>query len=106
MDFFKREPYRNKKILQSAKGQQCTLRLDGCRREPSTVVWAHSPYMEDGKGKSQKSDDHTGCYACQNCHDILDGRLQSHYHYGDLRDRFHVAMKKSIRLLLDAKILS
>lgn len=105
--FEKRLPYRNPKITKSAEGETCTLRLSGCGGADGTVVWAHSNYLEDGKGASQKADDIFGCYACRNCHDILDGRVSTDYYgYEELRDLFHDAMKVSIRRLLDKGILS
>lgn len=106
MDLFKRELYRNKKITQSANGQTCTLRLDGCLGGTETTVWAHSPYSEDGKGGAQKADDIFGCYACQHCHDLLDKRKYIDIDDEFIRDRFHSAMKVSIRRLIDLGILS
>lgn len=105
MDLFKRAPYRNKKITQSANGEACRMRLVGCEGI-GTTVWAHSNYLEDGKGKGQKADDIFGCYACQSCHDILDGRKKSDYTELELWESFHRAMKQSIRRLLDKGVIS
>jgi len=108
IDLFKRKPYRNKKITKSARGETCTLRLPGCDGGGETTVWAHSNYSEDGKGKGVKADDIFGCYACDNCHGILDGRKVSFMTISgdELRDQFHRAMKVSIRRLLDKGIIS
>lgn len=112
MDLFKRVPYRNKKITKSARGESCTLRLDGCDGGGETTVWAHSNFLEDGKGTSQKADDIFGCYACANCHDILDRRKRvpigsdEFLSKEELRDQFHRAMKVSIRRLLDNGVIS
>ena len=46
---------RNPAILKSARGQVCTLALPGiCRSRTDTVVWCHSPYIEDGKGTGSR----------------------------------------------------
>lgn len=103
--FEKRLPYRNPEITKSAKGETCTLRLNGCGGADGTVVWAHSNYLEDGKGASQKADDIFGCYACQNCHDILDGRKAAGYSIDEMPDLFHRAMKLSLRKLLDKGVI-
>lgn len=65
----------SKKITQSAKGEECTLRIPGvCNHDPSTTVFAHM----NGGGMGTKHHDIHGCYACSKCHDWLDGRLAYH----------------------------
>ncbi len=62
----------NKKIRQSAKGQECQVRLnDICNFNSETVVFAH---IGKGSGMGQKCDDIHGAYACSKCHDELDRR--------------------------------
>lgn len=63
------------KFTQSARGQVCTLRLDGCLPGNETVVLAHI----NGGGMGTKCLDIHGAYACANCHDIVDGRKPSNY---------------------------
>lgn len=100
----KRQRYENKKILQSAKGESCSLRFEGCKNDKETVVWCHSPF--EHSGMAQKSDDFIGCYGCHHCHDILDGR-KFHQNYNDVARfwHFHQAMKRSLRKLFDKGIL-
>ena len=63
------------KIRQSARGEECTLRLPYvCNFNPETTVWCHSNRLEDGKGMGLKARDEEGCYGCSDCHDVLDGR--------------------------------
>jgi len=63
----------SKKIRQSAKGQECTVRIPGtCNYNPETTVFAHL----NGGGMSPKTDDLEGAYCCSSCHDALDGRRQ------------------------------
>ncbi len=93
--------YRNPRILASANGQFCTVRSPHCRND-NTVVWAHSNYLEDGKGKGIKAHDIFGCYACEACHRWLD---QSGDSKEMKRDVFHRAMKRSLLRLLEAGII-
>jgi len=58
------------KITQSAKGEECTLRHDGCRWGSGTVVFSHLDHQYAGKGmgiKATKGMD-WGFYACDKCH--------------------------------------
>lgn len=61
----------SKKLRDSAHGESCTLRLDGCRNDQDTVVLAHLPCGQKGIG--MKSPDMIGVYACCHCHAIIDG---------------------------------
>lgn len=59
----------SKKITDSAKGEDCTLRIPGvCNWDNSTTVFAHM----NGGGMGYKNHDIHGCYACSDCHDWLD----------------------------------
>lgn len=61
----------SKKITDSAKGEQCTLRIPGvCNFNPETTVFAHM----NGGGMAYKHHDIHGCYGCNCCHDFIDGR--------------------------------
>lgn len=62
---------RSKKIRQSAKGENCTLRIPGiCNGNPKTVVFCHAPSRY--KGTATKSDDFWGAYGCSHCHKEID----------------------------------
>jgi len=58
-----------------ARGKHCTVRLNGCNPGPEneTVVLAHAPSASKGTGI--KSEDWWGAWACSNCHDVMDGRV-------------------------------
>lgn len=73
MNLTKRTPYRNKKYLEGAKGEECTFRGPTCNGDPATVVPCHSNLGEDGKGMGQKADDDCIFYGCSDCHDFYDG---------------------------------
>jgi hypothetical protein len=65
------------KIRDSAKGQQCQVRIIGvCTGDSSTVVWAHANGLASGRGMGMKANDLSGAYACQACHDCYDRRIK------------------------------
>ena len=60
----------SKKYRDAANGQNCTMRLPGCRNDTATVVLAH----RNGAGMGTKASDHDAADLCGFCHNILDGR--------------------------------
>jgi hypothetical protein len=71
---------RSEDLTESAKGQECTLRLPGiCNHDPSTTVFAHYPgsKMTGPKGTGSKGHDTHGGYACSRCHDYIDRRWKT-----------------------------
>ena len=64
----KREPYRNRALLNTSHGQPCTMRSPMCNGNAETTVPAHSNLGEDGKGMGQKADDDITVDACHDCH--------------------------------------
>jgi hypothetical protein len=91
----KRAEYRNKKITQAAKGEDCT----NCGRNDGTTVFAHFNDGYAGKGVSQKADDCAGCFLCHQCHLDIGGVAGSHEF--ELRRAYY----RTIRILLDKGIL-
>jgi len=87
--------YRNKKILDFAKGEPCQL----CGRNDGTTVAAHSDLIEDGKGVGIKASDHCIAYLCSGCHLAYDRHEIS-------QEEFHRAMKRTWKIILDNGILS
>jgi len=61
----------SQKLRDSARGQDCTMRLAGCNFDPATVVLAHLPC--GNKGTGMKSPDVLGVFACSACHAEIDG---------------------------------
>jgi hypothetical protein len=88
---FKYVPYRNKKILQFAKGQPCQI----CCKNDGTTVMAHSNAMRHGKGVGKKSDDCFVAILCDFCHFSYDQKKN-----GITQEHFDIAMSKTWRLLL------
>lgn len=104
----KRKPYRNKKILNAARGEECLGRLPCCNGDPDTVSAAHSDYMEDGKGGSQKADDCFVAFLCSSCHAWFHNPQKEHGEIvstSEKRDRWHRAMKRTWRRLIDLEVI-
>lgn len=58
-------------LMQSARGQACSLRLPGiCNHRNETVVLAHLPGI--GKSMASKVSDLHTAYACGACHTAID----------------------------------
>lgn len=65
----------SKKLRDSARGRDCTLRLPGvCSHNPETTVLAHLPCGQKGMG--MKGPDLLALFACGACHDRLDFRMK------------------------------
>jgi hypothetical protein len=65
--------YRDRNLLDLARGQHCLIRKHGvCRGDSSTVVAAHSNQGAHGKGMAQKASDAFTVHACFYCHNWLD----------------------------------
>lgn len=63
-----------RKITQSARGQECTVRIPSiCNGNPETVVFAHVNGIRFGHGVGKKTK--WGAYSCSACHDCTDGRI-------------------------------
>lgn len=67
---FKKKRWESPKYRDAANGQNCTIRLPGCRNDTETVCLAHA----NGAGVAMKADDHNAADMCAYCHDIFDGR--------------------------------
>jgi hypothetical protein len=65
-----------RKITESARGEDCTVRLPGiCNFNPETVVFAHLNGVRFGHGVGKKTK--WGAYACSACHDEIDRRTRN-----------------------------
>lgn len=62
--------YRNKRLLDAAKGQACTI----CGAVGSTVA-CHANSVALGKGTGIKAPDYYAAHMCQHHHDLYDGRI-------------------------------
>jgi Protein of unknown function (DUF1364) len=63
------------KITQSAKGENCTIRVPMvCNYNPTTTVLCHLSGVRFGHGVAKKVSDIHAAYGCSDCHDAVDGR--------------------------------
>lgn len=98
----KRSRPRVTKIRASARGEACTIRLEGvCLGTTETTVWCHSNRSEDGKGMGLKAQDHRGAYGCYACHMIYDRQwpLPKGMTREYVEDRFTIGMALSAAIL-------
>ena len=65
--------FRSRKLLDAARGQDCTVNLPYiCNHNSETVVAAHSNWMEHGRAMSMKAHDIFIADCCSDCHRELD----------------------------------
>ena len=93
-----------KKIRNAARGQECTLRLDGCARFPDTVVLAHLPCRDKGMGL--KSPDWWSVFACHLCHDALDRRRPTAMTQNVILERMLAGLYETQKILIQKGLLS
>lgn len=96
----KRIPYRNKRILEAANGEQCTLQGPNCNGRTDTTVFCHLNEAYAGKGMRQKADDCAGFFGCFGCHADYDSNNLDDADFYVLR-----AVTRTIRRLLDKGII-
>lgn len=91
------------KITESARGQECQVRIPGvCNGNPETVVWAHANGLLAGKGIGMKSKDILGAYACSNCHDYYDRRISGPgVNYDQIKLDFYEGHMRSLAILIE-----
>lgn len=95
------------KITESAKGRDCTVRIwKVCNYRPETTVFAHDPFGISGL--AEKYPDSEGCYACSDCHDVLDGRapLPDGYSHLNLVEDFHRAGRETRLILIEEGLIT
>ena len=61
---------KSKKIRDSARGEDCSLRVSSNCQDGETVIFAH--LNSNYRGTGLKSPDLFGVYACYTCHTALD----------------------------------
>ena len=90
------------KITESARGQECQIRLPGiCSGNPETVVWCHANGLASGRGIGLKANDLTGAYGCDACHDVYDRRVKTDLSYEYVQVCFYEGHMRSLRILIE-----
>lgn len=92
---------KNSKIRNSARGEDCSLRLGQCSSN-ETVVLAH---IGRNRGMGIKCADYMAVYSCSNCHDIIDGRIKSDYSRDELNTEKIRALEETLGKLVDKGLL-
>ena len=90
---------RSKKIRDSARGQDCTLRLVGvCNFNEETTVLAH---IGRNRGMALKCDDTMAVFSCSSCHAKIDGAERSDLALDLLR-----SLEETQKILFDKGLLN
>ena len=92
---------RSKKIRNSARYEDCSLRLGNCSSS-ETVVLCH---IGRDRGMGYKCSDHFAIYACSNCHDVIDGRVKSGYSRAELDSEKLRALEETQNKLIDKGLI-
>ena len=96
--------FRSRKLLDSARGQECQAQLYCiCNHNPETVVAAHSNWHEHGHAMSQKAHDCFVAWMCSACHAAIDqGNFLSRE---EKRDAWQRAHEKTLLAMFQQGIL-
>lgn len=81
--FFKHRNVVSKPVRDSARGEECTLRLACCNHDPDTTVFCHLRFF-GWAGIAEKPDDFLGVYGCSACHNAIDRRDDAPWGFEDL----------------------
>ena len=92
---------RSKKIKDSARDEDCSLRLVGvCNYNHYTTILAH---VGRSRGMGIKCDDSFALYSCSSCHSAIDGADRSELALDILRGLEETQKKLFDKGLLNAK---
>jgi hypothetical protein len=93
---------KNKKITDSARGEDCQVRLEGiCNFNPETTIPAHL----NGGGMGYKHNDMFIAYACSACHAVIDGAVQALYDKDELKLAHYEGMVRTQYILLEKGLI-
>tara|TARA_Y100001951_G_scaffold105178_1_gene120472 strand:+ start:3058 stop:3387 length:330 start_codon:yes stop_codon:yes gene_type:complete len=104
MSYFKTKPVRSKNLRDSARDQECTVRLPGCLFSGETVVLAHLPHS--GRGIARKASDLDAVFACKACHDVIDGRTRYEYSREELLEALIRAHSETMQAWADDGLIT
>ena len=99
----KDRPIASRYLRQSARGEECTMRLGCCNHDPATTVLAHLRLFSMA-GMGAKPPDWCAVFACSACHDALDGRSQDPWGWEDVARAVLFTLKRQFDkgLLMEA----
>jgi hypothetical protein len=94
------------KITESARGENCTVRLPNvCNGNPETTVLAHINGVRFGHGVGRKVSDILAAYCCSSCHDVIDGRVKTDLERDFVRLAFYEGVFESQLKLIKKGLL-
>lgn len=92
----------SKKTKDSARGEDCSLRLTQCSSIETTCLC----HIGRIRGMAIKCSDNFAVYACSNCHDIIDGRTPSVFNSDELSTEKLRALEETQEKLINKGLLS
>lgn len=94
-------------ITESARGEDCLIRIPGCSFNKEQTVWCHANGSAAGKGMWLKSNDLLGAYGCYPCHQTVDGQRPPPHGWtrDDVRLAFWEGHARSILKLIEKGIV-
>lgn len=96
---------KSKHVRDSARDEACTLQIARiCNGDWTTTVLAHLP--DESNGMGTKSDDISSCYACANCHQLIDSPGDVRVSNQDREWYMRRAMVRTWRRLLEKGIVA
>ena len=63
-------------IRDSARDEDCLIRLAGCPQRRDMTIWSHCRHARAGKGGAIKALDLAGAYGCTYCDAVYDGQIK------------------------------
>ncbi len=90
------------KLRKNAKGQYCTLRLEGCSGDPATTVLCHLPHPNRA---GSRQDDWFAVFGCVECHDRIDGRTPHTIPLHIIENRMLKALYETLRIQLRDELI-
>lgn len=94
------------KYTKSARGQLCTVRIPGiCNHNPKTTQPAHVT-VKGLHGTATKMSNIHIAYACDSCHAVMDGRLQSEYTRDDVKLMAFEGLIRTQQIMIDEGVIN
>lgn len=102
MQINKKLRHQSKKLRESARGQDCMVRLPGiCNFNNETTILAH---LNSG-GMGTKHSDLFGTFCCAACHDAVDRRSMTQYSAEELELMLMQGMARTQQYWLDVGLI-
>jgi hypothetical protein len=92
-------------LRNAAKDQPCLIRIPGyCNHDASTSCLCHSNLAGEG-GMGMKANDIQAAIGCSGCHDVIDGRVQTHFTRDEIKAMFGDGVIRTLGVWVRAGIL-